>query len=218
MCGSGGRSGKKPNRKCSHVSIRNPACSIPASVSRARWPPPATRGQNVASANTSALEAPSAGGPRGRVGAVNAFVAAGAGFLVAVLWFDLMFDVQVVAHREGVLPEAVLASIAGYYARVTTAARPMNRLIATVMFATLAAIVAEIARKDPARWIGLASLGLAVPAITLAGARIVPRAVRLGTRRETAERQSALARSIFRGHVFCLAVMVGVLIVQLGFG
>jgi hypothetical protein len=159
-----------------------------------------------------------AAGREGSVRAVNAFVAAGAGFLVAVLWFDLMFDVQVAAHREGVLPEAVLASIAGYYARVTTAARPMNRLIATVMLATLAAIVVEIARGAPARWIGLVSLALAVPAIVLAGAQIVPSAVRLGMRRGTPERQSALARSIFHGHVFCLAAMAGVLIVQLGFG
>ncbi len=149
---------------------------------------------------------------------MNAFVAAGAGFLVAVLWFDLMFDVQVAPHRAGVLPDAVLASIAGYYARVTTAARPMNRLIAAVMLATLAAIVAEIARGHPARWIGIASLALAAPAIVLAGARIVPEAVQLGTRRETQERQSALARSIFHGHVACILAMAGVLVVQLGFG
>ena len=88
---------------------------------------------------------------------MNAFVAAGAGFLLAVLWFDLMFDIQVVWRREagegaraapaargGLLPEAVLRSIAAYYARVTTAARPMNRLVAAVMLATLAAIVVEI--------------------------------------------------------------------------
>lgn len=149
---------------------------------------------------------------------MNAFVAAGAGFLAAVLWFDLMFDVQVMAHRDGVLPAAVLASIAAYYARVTTAARPMNRLIATVMLATLAAIVVEIVRASPARWIGMSSLALAAPAIALAGARIVPSAVRLGARRDTPERASALARSIFRGHVLCLAAMVGVLGVQLGFG
>ena len=29
-----------------------------------------------------------------------AFVAAGAGFLIAVLWFDLMFDVQTRRGRE----------------------------------------------------------------------------------------------------------------------
>ena len=36
------------------------------------------------------------------------FVVAGAGFLLAVLWFDLMFDVQVLRHRgPGDLPEPV---------------------------------------------------------------------------------------------------------------
>jgi hypothetical protein len=149
---------------------------------------------------------------------VNAFVAAGAGFLLAVLWFDLMFDVQVHAHRRGAVPEAVLGSIAGYYARVTTAARPMNRLIAAVMMATLAAIAVEIARDTRPGWIGPVSLALALPAVALAGARIVPSAVRLGTRRDTVEGQSALARSIFRGHVFCALAMAGVLAVQLAFG
>jgi hypothetical protein len=149
---------------------------------------------------------------------VNAFVAAGAGFLVAVLWFDLMFDVQVAPHREGVLPEAVLASIAAYYARVTTAAHPMSRLVAGVMLGTLAAIAVEIVNGSPARWIGLVSLALAAPAVALAALRIVPGAVELGTRRETIEGQSALARSIFRGHLFCVLAMAGVLVVQLGFG
>jgi hypothetical protein len=149
---------------------------------------------------------------------VNAFVAAGAGFLLAVLWFDLMFDVQVASHRRGVVPDAVLASIAGYYTRVTTAARPMNRLVATVMVATLAAIVLEIAEDTRPGWIGPASLALALPAVALAGGRIVPSAVRLGTRRDGAERQSVLARSIFRGHVFCALAIAGVLVVQLAFG
>jgi hypothetical protein len=157
-------------------------------------------------------------GAGARVSQVNAFVAAGAGFLAAVLWFDLMFDVQVARHRDGVLPEVVLASISAYYARVTTSARPMNRLIATVMLATLAAIAVEIARAHPARWIGVCSLALALPAIVLAGARVVPSAVRLGGRADTPSQQSALARSIFRGHVLCLALIVAVLVVQLGFG
>ena len=33
------------------------------------------------------------------------FVTAGAGFLLAVLWFDLMFDVQALFHRGRELPE-----------------------------------------------------------------------------------------------------------------
>jgi len=148
---------------------------------------------------------------------VSAFVTAGAGFLLAVLWFDLMFDVQVLGHGERELPEEVLASIAAYYRRVTTAARPMNRLIATVMLATLAAIVVEIASGEERTWVALLSLALALPPIVLAGGRIVPRAVRLGTRVDPSERQSALARSIFREHVLCAGFIAALLTVQLAF-
>jgi hypothetical protein len=123
---------------------------------------------------------------------VSAFVTAGAGFLLAVLWFDLMFDVQTIAHRGHELPEQALASIAGYYARVTTAARPMNRLIALVMLATLAAIVVELTGGHRASWVPWASLVLAVPPIALAGGHTVPSAARLGTRRDPVQRQSQL--------------------------
>src|SRR5947209_13566344 len=108
-----------------------------------------------------------------------------------------MFDVQVVGHAERELPEEVLATIAAYYRRVTTSARPMNRLIATVMLATLAAIVVEIVRGEPRQWVAWASLVLAAAPIALAGIRIVPRAVRLGGRTDPPERQSTLATEIF---------------------
>jgi hypothetical protein len=144
-------------------------------------------------------------------------VTAGAGFLLAVLWFDLMFDVQVARHRAGVLPEDVLESIAGYYRRVTTAARPMNRLIAAVMLATLAAIVVEIASGPQEAWVSLLSLALALAPIALAGGRVVPRAVRLGQRVDPVERQSELARSIFRDHLFCAGAIVALLALQLAF-
>jgi hypothetical protein len=146
-----------------------------------------------------------------------AFVTAGAGFLLAVLWFDLMFDVQVVGHRDGTLPEGVLASIAGYYRRVTTAARPMNRLIGTVMLATLAAIGVEIARAEPRQWVAWTSLALAAGPIALAGGRIVPMAVRLGGQADAPERESELAREIFRGHVICAASILALLVLQLSF-
>ncbi len=146
---------------------------------------------------------------------MNAFVAAGAGFLLAVLWFDLMFDVQTLGHGNGELPRPVLDSIGGYYARVTTGARPMNRLIATVMLATLAAIVVEIANGEPSPWIAYASLALAAFAIVLAGARTVPSAVRLGAGRDSAADQSALATAILRQHVLCFASITAVLTLQL---
>jgi hypothetical protein len=148
---------------------------------------------------------------------VTAFVTAGAGFLLAVLWFDLMFDVQVLRHHERNLPEDVLASIAGYYRRVTTAARPMNRLIVAVMLATIAAIVGQLARGDEPRLVGWVSLVLATAPILLAAVHTVPGAVRLGARTDAIERQSGLARSICRDHLLCAAAITALLAVQLTF-
>ena len=74
---------------------------------------------------------------------MHSFAAAGAGFLLAVLWFDLMFDVQTRKHAGDALPADVLASISAYCRRVTTEAYPINRLVAAVMLLTLAAICVE---------------------------------------------------------------------------
>ena len=150
---------------------------------------------------------------------MTAFVAAGLGFLLAVLWFDLMFDVQAMRHRSGAeLPEPVLASISGYYGRVTTGARPMNRLIALVMVATITAIVVQLAGDDVADWVAAASLALTLVAVGLAGAHTVPTARRLGARRDNLAAQSRLVRSILRDHLVCLAAIASVLALQLGWG
>jgi hypothetical protein len=58
---------------------------------------------------------------------MHACAAAGAAFLISVLWFDLMFDVQTQTHDGDTLPAGVLASISAYYRRVTVEAWPMNR-------------------------------------------------------------------------------------------
>ena len=146
------------------------------------------------------------------------FVAAGAGFLLAVVWFDLMFDVQVLRHRgRAELPEDVLASIAAYYGRVTTAARPMNRLVGIVMLATLAAIVVQLAEGDAPRWAAAASLALAGLAVLVAATRTFRRAVRLGARADSPAIQSRLARSICTDHLLCLAALAALLTLQLGF-
>jgi hypothetical protein len=128
------------------------------------------------------------------------------GFLLAVLWMDLMFDVQVLRHREDAeLPEPVLASIAAYYRRVTITARPMGHLVGTFMAIALITLAAEIASGGRARWIPLTSLLLCGGPILLAALRVVPNAVRLAARSETTAQQSALARSICSDHLVCLA-------------
>jgi hypothetical protein len=152
-----------------------------------------------------------------RLGGVTAAITAGAGFLFAVLWFDLMHDVQASGRLEEDLPEEVLASIAGYYRRVTTDARPMNRLVALVMLATLAAVVVQIARDDDPRWVAWTSLALVGSAVVVAAAHTVPSAVRIARRSDPPAVQSRLARSILRDHLLCLAAIGATLVVQLGF-
>jgi len=148
---------------------------------------------------------------------VNAFVAAGAGFLLAVLWFDLMFDIQALRAGDAVLPEEVLASIAGYYRRVTRQAQRMNKLVAAVMAGTLAAIVVQIAKGDDPAWVGWVSLALVVPAVALAATHTFGAGARLGARRDSPELQSAIARSILRDHLLCLPAIATVLVIQLAF-
>jgi hypothetical protein len=121
---------------------------------------------------------------------MNAFAAAGAGFLLAVLWFDLMFDVQTRKSAANPLPNEVLASISAYYRRVTTEAYPMNRLVALVMLLTLAVIVIEIISGEYAWWIGWGSLLLAGSGFVPTMMRTVPNARRLGAATGTAEEQT----------------------------
>ena len=146
---------------------------------------------------------------------MRALASSGAGFLLAVLWFDLMFDVQVRGHPERDLPADVRASIATYYARVTTAARPMNRLVATVMLATIAALTVELFGDDLPLWRASLTLLLTLTAVGLAGARTVPSAVRLGRQTDDATEQSRLARSILCDHVVCFGLILAVLVLQL---
>ena len=131
-----------------------------------------------------------------------------AGFLLGALWMDLMFDVQVLRHRRRELPEVVLASIATYYARVTTSAAPMGRLIALTMLTLLVALGFELVETHGALVSTWAAFGLAVIPIGLAAMRTVPNAVRLGRRADDAAHQRALARAICFDHVFCFAAML----------
>jgi len=137
------------------------------------------------------------------------------GFLLAVLWMDLMFDVQVLRHRDsGELPEAVLASIAGYYRRVTTEAWPMNRAIGLVMVVAVISLLVQLFRPSTTGWVAVLSLLLCGAPVLLVP-RIFRDAMRLGSRADSVAQQSALARGICRGHLICLAGIVAFLALQL---
>lgn len=135
-------------------------------------------------------------------------VTACAGFLLAVLWMDLMFDSQVrTAGRDGPLDERSLASIAGYYHRATTTSQPMGSAIAGVMFVLLATLAAEAFRGQVPGPILALSAALAGGPILLALTRTVPNAVRLGRRSGSPAEQSRLARAVYRDHLICVAGM-----------
>ena len=146
---------------------------------------------------------------------MHTVAAAGPAFLLAVLWFDLMFDVQTRQHAGDPLPAEVLASISAYYRRVTTEAYPMNRLVALVMLLTVAAIVAELIKGAHPWWIGWVSLVLVASGVVSTLRRTVPNARRLGSARDAPEMQSALARAIYRDHLWSFARTSLVLSLQL---
>ncbi|MDR3659247.1 MAG: hypothetical protein P4L86_02310 [Mycobacterium sp.] len=134
--------------------------------------------------------------------------AAGSGFLIAVLWMDLIFDVQVLPHRKlAELPDPELASIADYYQRATTTSRPMSLLIAAVMLILLAALAFHAFSGTAPLWVSVVSGALAAGPVLLALLRTVPHAVALGHRRGTLAEQSKLARSICRDHLLCFTSM-----------
>jgi hypothetical protein len=130
------------------------------------------------------------------------------------LWMDLIFDTQVLAHRNAGddLPEPVLASIAGYYRRATTGSRPMSRLIAAVMVLLLTALAIRAVRGHDPGWLLATSAVLAGAPIGLALTHTVPNAVRLGSRSDDAARQSRLARKICRDHLLCAGCMLAFIV------
>ena len=133
------------------------------------------------------------------------------GFLLAVLWMDLIFDVQVLRHRDA-LPEPVVASIAAYYHRATTTSQPMSRLIALVMLILLGTLGFQAARGHDAGWLLVTTAILAGIPMALALTRTVPCAVRLGKRIDAPPEQLRLARTICRDHLFCAASMLAFLV------
>jgi len=142
---------------------------------------------------------------------VRPTLAACAGFLLGVLWMDLMFDAQALG-LPGHVPEPALASIAAYYRRVTTEAWPMGALIGTVMAVAVVGALWQALRAP--RLSSVAALLLITLPTALALGRVFPNAVRLGARGDTVAMQAALARGIGRDHLACLAAVLAFLALQ----
>lgn len=139
------------------------------------------------------------------------------GFLLAVLWMDLIFDSQAgrPVRGRGQLSEPTLSAIAGYYRRATTTSRPMGRLIALVMVVLLGVLLVEAVVGGSPAWLLMCSAVLAGGPILLAASRTVPNAVRLGRRTDGPDEQSRLARAIYRDHIVCLVGIAAFIVLWL---
>jgi hypothetical protein len=154
------------------------------------------------------------------VNAMASLLMACGGFLFAVLWMDLIFDVQVLPYRKVAteLPEPVLASIAAYYHRATTTSQPMSRLIAAVMLTLLATLVVQAARGHDPGWLLVTSAPLVGIPTMLALTHTVPDAVRLGHRADSPSEQTRLARSVCRDHLLCATCILVFLVLWVANG
>ena len=139
----------------------------------------------------------------GKTVRMRALTAGGGGFLLAVLWMDLMFDVQVRGHAAAAVPVDVLDSISRYYARVTTSSQPRGRLIAVMMLITIIGAVGLVVRREVPTWRAIIVLLLILAAVVVAGSRTVKNAVRLGSRGDDTAGQSRLAHLIYFDHRLC---------------
>ncbi len=126
-----------------------------------------------------------------------------------------MFDTQVLGKSGATLPEETLDSISRYYSRVTTTAKPMNRLVGVAMLGTLVALAVEVLKHQIPSSRAVMSLVLVVLAISIALGRTLRNAVRLGRQEEDLVTQSRLARLVLRDHLILFVALGLVLMLQL---
>ncbi len=124
------------------------------------------------------------------------------GFMIAVLYMDLVFDLSALPHRrdKGPLPPEVLDPIAMYYRYITR--NPY--LLMFVMLTTLVCVIAQIVYRSVPRWAGYASLVLILVAMAGGTAKVIPTAQRLATAKDPVEARSRMVHSMLPFHLLLL--------------
>lgn len=134
------------------------------------------------------------------------------GFMLAVLYIDLMFDVSAVPYRRtnAPIPGEVVESIASYYRRITQ--NPY--VLMFVMLTATACIVAEIAYDLVPRWVGYSSLVFMAIVVLAGGARVIPMAQRLASGKDAEDKRTRLVHSMLPGHIVLLISILLLALVQ----
>ena len=124
------------------------------------------------------------------------------GFMLAVLYIDLMFDVSAAPYRHTgtTIPKEVLDPITNYYGRITQ--NPY--VLMFVMLTTTLCIVTEIVYGLAPRWVGYSSLILMGMSLVAGTLKVIPTARRLGANKDSDDVRTRMAHSLLPFHVFLL--------------
>jgi len=129
------------------------------------------------------------------------------GFMMAVLYIDLMFDIMAAPYRKtnAALPKAVLDSITHYYGRITQ--NPY--VLMFVMLTALLCIGSEILYDLVPRWAAYSSLGLMLLSMMTGVLKVIPTAQRLGAGTDSEDARTRMVHSMMPFH---LILMVNILL------
>jgi hypothetical protein len=124
------------------------------------------------------------------------------GFMMAVLYIDLMFDVSAAPYRRTrtALPKHVLDSITHYYGRITQ--NPY--VLMFVILTATACIGAEIAYHLAPPWAGYSSLFLIGLSMVLSALKVIPTAQRLGAATDSEEARTRMIHGMLPFHIVLL--------------
>ncbi len=138
------------------------------------------------------------------------------GFLLAVLWFDLMHDVAIYPYLggEGLVASDALLTVQTYYRRVLVDSSPMSSLVALVMVLAIGVNLVRLMKSREPVWLRIGCLLLLLPPTLWALTGIVPMAKRVAEEGTDPAILSSLASQIFHAHVICLVMITGFILLQ----
>jgi hypothetical protein len=124
------------------------------------------------------------------------------GFMLAVLYIDLMFDVSALPYRRtnSPIPKEVLDPIASYYRRVVQ--NPY--VLMFVMLVATTSIVAEIVYALVPQWVGYSSLALMGLSMVAGTLKVIPTAQRLAADNAPDDARSRMVHSMLPFHIVLL--------------
>ena len=134
------------------------------------------------------------------------------GFMMAVLYIDLMFDVSAAPYRKTneALPKAVLDPITHYYGRITQ--NPY--VLMFVMLTTTLCIGSEILYNSAPRWASYSSLFLMGLSMVTGTLKVIPTAQRLGAGTDPEDVRTRMVHSMLPFHLILMVNIIALTAIQ----